>query len=101
MTRGVKRLFLGGPWHEWEVEIREDEWTFRVPMPVSLTEIEQPRAMVPVIRYVRKQMAYPNTKQVRSVFVPERWTDAEAREALVACLMIRWVRESPDANGRG
>jgi hypothetical protein len=94
----TKRLFLGGPWHERERDIPAGEWHYRVAQPMSQADLDDLRMYKsPPATYVRKRMAYPNTKQMRSIFVPEWWSDAEAREALVAYLMIRWVRENPDS----
>lgn len=96
MAEKVKRLFLGGPWHGLEAQVDADEWRYRVPSPISFTGPARPRAVYRATNYVRKQMGHDST--TRSVFVPERWSDREAREALVAYLMRRWIAESPDVS---
>lgn len=97
MTGKIKRLFLGGPWHEWEVEVPEDKWHYRVPHPITLISLNEPRTLAPVTNYRRLRMGHEPTRTIRSVFVPEYWTDREARHELREYLMRRWIAESPDA----
>lgn len=97
MTGKIKWLFLGGPWHEREEPVDVGEWRYRVPHPLNLADLLEPRMVTPVTNYVRKRMGHEPTRTIRSVFVPEYWTDREAQHELREYLMRKWIAQQPDA----
>lgn len=81
----VPRLFLGGPWHEREVEIPADRHVYRVPV-VGGGEVA----------YQRRRMAHRPTRTIRSFMVPDNWSSKEAEHELREYLLRRWIAENPD-----